>query len=138
MAMTYSDIDIATLIKTIRESFVGADQVYNDGSCMRFSLILQEIFPTAVPVMTPDKKHCLTRIGNEVWDINGLYTGPTIYFERGEWEAVLDDGFSIYESYFMEPETRAAAPKAEGKAAERIATWNAYHKFKQDLEEQKA
>ena len=117
---------VLAFIDTVRLSFVGADQVYNDGSCMQFSLILQQVFKTAVPLLTKDRKHCVTEIYGKLWDIRGEYKGEVIPFEEGEWNDLLDDGFDIYHRYFMEIETRGEYPMAEGLAEERSAVFEAH------------
>lgn len=40
---------IESFIAKIRDSFIGSQQVYTEGSCYHFYLILKEVFPTAEP-----------------------------------------------------------------------------------------
>lgn len=59
------------IIEAIRNSFIGAQQVYTNGSCVMFYFILKSIFPKALPYWSADAKHMITKIGNKYYDING-------------------------------------------------------------------
>ncbi len=59
------------IIKTIRESFIGAEEVYTCGSCVMLFRILKSIFPKALPYWSKEARHCITKIGNSYYDIRG-------------------------------------------------------------------
>lgn len=56
-------------IARVRDSFIGSQQVYTEGSCYHFYLILKEVFPNAKPYFNED--HIVTKIGNKFYDITG-------------------------------------------------------------------
>jgi hypothetical protein len=58
-------------IKTVRQSFIGAEQVYTQGSCVMFYLILKTIYPNAKPYWSSKAKHMITKIGSSYYDITG-------------------------------------------------------------------
>lgn len=58
-------------IKTVRQSFIGAEQVYTQGSCCAFYLILKCVYPSAKPYWSKKAKHMITRIGSRFYDITG-------------------------------------------------------------------
>jgi hypothetical protein len=60
---------VESFISVIRNSFVGSQQVYTEGSCYHFYLILKEIFPTAE--CWYDQDHIITKIDDKFYDING-------------------------------------------------------------------
>lgn len=60
---------ILTVIKRIRESFDGATDVYTCGSCIRFAIILKEIFPNGSILYNSD--HAIFLLGNRCYDITG-------------------------------------------------------------------
>ena len=60
---------IENFIATIRDSFIGSQQVYTEGSCYHFHLILKEVFPTAKPWY--DMDHMITEIDGKYYDITG-------------------------------------------------------------------
>ena len=62
-------INIDTFIAKIRDSFVGSQQVYTEGSCYHFYLILKEVFPDAEAYY--DQEHIITKIGDKFYDITG-------------------------------------------------------------------
>lgn len=66
---------IEKFISTIRDSFVGSQQVYTEGSCYHFYKILKQVFPTAHPYW--DLNHVLTRIDGKFYDITGEVTPIT-------------------------------------------------------------
>jgi len=62
-------IDIEVFIGRIRDSFIGSQQVYTEGSCYHFYLILKEVFPQAIPYY--DEDHVVTNIDGKFYDITG-------------------------------------------------------------------
>jgi len=60
---------IDKFIAVVRDSFIGSQQVYTEGSCYHFHLILKEVFPEAVPYYDAD--HVLTEIEGKFYDITG-------------------------------------------------------------------
>lgn len=60
---------IESFIATVRDSFIGAQQVYTEGSCYHFHLILKEVFPEAEPYY--DLDHIITKIDGKFYDITG-------------------------------------------------------------------
>ena len=63
-------INILEFIATIRDSFEGSVEVYTQGSCYKFYLILKEVFPEAIAYY--DVNHVITKIGDEFYDITGI------------------------------------------------------------------
>ena len=62
-------INIEEFIATIRDSFIGSQQVYTNGSCYHFYLILKKVFPNAV--CWYDESHIVTEINGRFYDITG-------------------------------------------------------------------
>lgn len=67
-------IDVEKFISTIRDSFIGSQQVYTEGSCYHFYLILKEVFPEAECIYDGD--HVLTRLDGKCYDITGIVSEP--------------------------------------------------------------
>ena len=67
------------LIKSIRQSFIGSEQVYTQGSCIMFYRILKTVYPDAKPYWSQQGKHMITRIGNLYYDITGIVTKTDDY-----------------------------------------------------------
>ncbi len=67
------------IIKAIRQSFIGSEQVYQNGSCIMFYLILKALYPKAKPYWSKTAKHCITRIGSKYYDITGAVRKTTDY-----------------------------------------------------------
>lgn len=65
--MTHQDVE--KFIATVRDSFIGSQQVYTEGSCYYFYLILKRVFPEAKPYYDAD--HVITKIGDKFYDITG-------------------------------------------------------------------
>lgn len=61
--------NVESFIAKVRDSFIGSQQVYTEGSCYHFYLILKEVFPDAEPWY--DNEHIVTKIGNKFYDITG-------------------------------------------------------------------
>jgi len=57
-------------IKTIRESFIGSEIVYTNGSCVKFSMILLHLYPSGKILY--DLDHAIFEYEGECYDINGL------------------------------------------------------------------
>ncbi len=60
---------VLSFIRTVRNSFIGADKVYKNGSCYQFYKILKTVFPEAKAYYNVD--HCITKISNKYYDITG-------------------------------------------------------------------
>ena len=60
---------VESFISRLRDSFVGSQQVYTQGSCYHLYLILKEVFPEALPYYDGD--HVITKIGDRYYDITG-------------------------------------------------------------------
>jgi hypothetical protein len=60
---------VEDFISTIRDSFIGSQQVYTEGSCYHFYLILKSVFPNAEPYY--DLDHIITKINDKYYDITG-------------------------------------------------------------------
>lgn len=71
-----------SFISKIRDSFVGSQQVYTEGSCYHFYLILKEVFPEAESWY--DQDHILTKIDSKFYDITGeVYPNTALFpFDR--------------------------------------------------------
>lgn len=61
--------EILGIIKTIRESFIGAEYVYTNGSCFQFYRILKKLYPETCAYYDGD--HVISMIGNRMYDITG-------------------------------------------------------------------
>jgi len=64
---------VESFISTVRDSFVGSQQVYTEGSCYHFYLILKEVFPEAQAYY--DEDHIITKINGKFYDITGEVRG---------------------------------------------------------------
>lgn len=71
---------ILAFIKVSREAFPSAAMVYTWGGCYGFHKMLKQVFPDAVPFMTKEPSHVVTKIGTRYYDINGEY----VYLYGGE------------------------------------------------------
>lgn len=78
-----------TFIASIRNSFIGAEQVYMNGSCIMFYKVLKAVFADALPYWSAVDKHMITKIGHRYFDITGEVQPDDNY--------KLDDG--EYSSY---------------------------------------
>jgi len=67
------------VIEAIRNSFIGASQVYTNGSCIMFYFFLKTIYPKALPYWSKEERHMITKIGNKYYDINGVVTNTAGY-----------------------------------------------------------
>lgn len=60
---------ILQTITLIRESFVGADVVYTQGSCIRFAFLLKHLYPEGKVLYDCD--HAIFEYKGQCFDING-------------------------------------------------------------------
>lgn len=61
---------ILKIILRIRESFPNSVEVYTQGSCIKFVMILKEIFPNGNILY--DLNHAIFELDNRYYDINGF------------------------------------------------------------------
>lgn len=64
---------VEAIISRIRDSFIGSQQVYTEGSCYHFYLILKEIYRGAEAYYDGD--HIVTKIDDKFYDITGEIRG---------------------------------------------------------------
>lgn len=64
---------VESFISKVRDSFIGSQQVYTEGSCYHFYLILKEVFPDAEAYY--DEDHVITKIDGKFYDITGEVRG---------------------------------------------------------------
>lgn len=90
-------IDVESFISKIRDSFIGSQQVYTEGSCYHFYLILKEVFSDAVAYW--DGGHIISKIGDKYYDITGEVAKPN---DSSEFKQVpiygLKAPYNIYKS----------------------------------------
>ena len=67
-------------IKSIRDSFIGSELVYTNGSCVMFYLILKQVYRNARPYWNEQTRHMITKIGNRYYDITGELEYTKGYF----------------------------------------------------------
>ncbi|QDT46182.1 hypothetical protein Pan258_01990 [Symmachiella dynata] len=90
--------EVIAFIKVVRDSFHDASIVYTFGGCYGFHLILKHVFPSAIPYLTEEKNHIVSRIDgryydiygewiNAVGDLNGKVTKLSAK-QKERWEAV--------------------------------------------------
>ena len=63
---------IDKFLKELRDSADIQFQIFTEGSCFRLYRILKIIFSDAVPYWSDLDNHCITKIGNEFYDIGGI------------------------------------------------------------------
>jgi hypothetical protein len=61
--------NVEEFIATVRDSFIGSQQVYTEGSCYHFYSILKQVFPQAIALF--DNDHIVTEIDGKIYDITG-------------------------------------------------------------------
>ena len=61
---------ILKIIKRIRDSFDDSIKVYTKGSCVKFAMILKEIYPRGEVLY--DSNHGIFEYENVCYDINGI------------------------------------------------------------------
>jgi hypothetical protein len=114
-------VNILNFIKTIKDSFLGSEFVYTEGSCYKFFKILQSVFPNAEAYY--NEFHTITKINNKFYDINGEYIISEQEANR-EWEnndkyASLDikkvKGFILVEDYYQKNWLKKIRIKVESK-----------------------
>lgn len=79
-----SKVKPTVLIQTIRESFIGAEQVYMNGSCVMFYKILHSVFPEARPYWSKEHRHMVAKIGRFYYDITGQVVIDKSYYLDSE------------------------------------------------------
>lgn len=89
--------DPLPLITAIRNSFVGALQVYCTGSCYNFCLILKAAHPGSTAYYSKSQMHVITKIGECFYDIGGLVDDVTTYRPLEEYIDEYDFGFQTFD-----------------------------------------
>lgn len=87
---TLQDCHIAILdfISMVRESFVDAEKVYLNGSCVQFALILKKLYPEGIVLY--DGNHAIFELHDKCFDITGC-------IEKGSHQELTTDNFGLNE-----------------------------------------
>jgi hypothetical protein len=80
---------VLTLITSIRESFIGSEKVYTEGSCFKLYQILKSQWSDAVPFINDTQDHVVTQIALDLYDINGLVLDEEPYHPMSQLEVEL-------------------------------------------------
>lgn len=64
--------EVLKIINALRESDFYIECIFTQGSCYRFFLFLKTVFPQSMPYLHKNRDHIATRIGGNLYDINGL------------------------------------------------------------------
>ena len=62
-----------TFIDTLRNSDEYIKYIYTEGGCYQFYLLLKLLYPKAIPYISIDRQHVITRIDNKFYDIRGEF-----------------------------------------------------------------
>lgn len=89
--------DIERFISKVRDSFVGSQQVYSEGSCYHFYLIMKEVFEDAESWYDGD--HIITKLNGKFYDISGEIGEPNSASKYDKAPAYwLKHPYNIYKS----------------------------------------
>ena len=85
------EVDILKVIQSIRDSFIGAEHVYKNGSCWYFANILRTIFPEGE--IYENIEHAVFKYKGKFYDIGGEVS-PQTRWEKAE-EPTLHGKFDL-------------------------------------------
>ena len=86
---------VLSIIRAIRNSFVGSEIVFTKGSCYQFYLILKEVFPQAEAFY--DENHLVTKIEDKYYDITGeVSKGRCIPFVPTPNDTWINEPYNIF------------------------------------------
>jgi hypothetical protein len=89
-----NDLNIEKVIQSIRDSFEGAEHVYQNGSCWYFANILRTIFPTGVIYENFD--HCVFKYKKKYYDIQGEVNPKRYPHLKKAMEPTLTEKFDMF------------------------------------------
>lgn len=69
---TASDMKVEVFIKTLRESEAYIEDIYLNGGCYQFHLVLKNMFSDAIPYINKEKDHVVTMLRDNLYDIRGV------------------------------------------------------------------
>lgn len=88
--------NIESFINTINNSFIGSEVVYMRGSCYQFYLILQQVFPQAIPWYSEDHDHIVTCIDGVLYDITGAVIVDNSFTELKNFDERIQSSVKNY------------------------------------------
>jgi len=71
-------MDPEKLIDSLRETDIYIEKIYLNGGCYKFYEFLKTIYPKALPYLTKEGDHIVTKIGQSFYDITGSVKGKFI------------------------------------------------------------
>lgn len=78
---------ILSLIKRIRDSFDNSVTVYTNGSCVKFAMILKEVYPQGNILY--DQNHAIFELNGKCYDINGYATKTKNHIKLEEYGELM-------------------------------------------------
>ena len=94
---------ILTFIKAIREADGYMTDIFLNGGCYRFYLVLKSLYPSAQPRISKDGQHIVTLLYGELYDIRG-FIAPEFrcnYRPLNEEEVVKAELWSFRRNYLL-------------------------------------
>lgn len=64
--------DVLKTVELIRDSFVGSEIVYTEGSCVKLAMILKHIYPAGKILYNEIECHAIFEYDGRYFDINGF------------------------------------------------------------------
>ncbi len=123
MTTVNTELTPDVFLDLLRESFVGSQEVYTQGSCYHVYLMLKSIFPQAVPYYMERPYHIVTEIEGKFYDIDGECD---VYEDEDEDELLVycryvEDGNEVWE-YMDDP--RISMKTCKWDNYQKLSTWD--------------
>jgi hypothetical protein len=64
-----------TIIDVLRNSDRYIESIYTMGGCYQFHLVLRTLYPQAMPYLSKEEDHVVSKIDNVFYDITGIVGG---------------------------------------------------------------
>jgi hypothetical protein len=87
--------DMLFLIDSIRETDKYISDIYLNGACYQFHLLLKTFFPECEPYISKEKDHVITKYAGRYYDITGEVSGNW-YTPMTESEIDMASGWSFH------------------------------------------
>lgn len=83
-------------IQLLRDSFVGADDVYTNGSCVRFAYFLKHLYPEGEVYY--DNNHAIFKYNGNYYDITGRLEG----ISDGDYLPIREFGINLLVDAYLQ------------------------------------
>lgn len=92
---------ILDFINELRNTDRYIEEIYLNGSCYKFHLLLKKMYPSSIGYISKEKNHIITKYRNKFYDITGIVNDYHDYTMLNKNEEIFCQKWGFYEKNLL-------------------------------------